>query len=200
MSKLHYTREAHETLQYAQLLSFADDKKYISSLTLFWAIYLMVDQYDFAPLFWSLLGVKHIETLEEYFDHHYGSVSIEELPSDYSLVNSLVEGMAAESEHQAVDFAKLLYVSIHRATKETQAVLSLLEIDRDILLSNCHYIIHHPVISKVGLFVFLDILNKLVDKLPLDISAMQMMNINMDMIHSHVDSDTINPTTGAESK
>ncbi|USN57069.1 MAG: ATP-dependent Clp protease ATP-binding subunit [Candidatus Peribacteria bacterium] len=200
MSQLNYTREAHETLQYAQLLSFADDKKHISSLTLFWAIYMMVDQYDFAPLFWSLLGVKDIELLEEYFDDHYGAISIDELPSHYSLVHTLIEGMAEESDRQAVDFAKLLYVSINRATQETQAVLASLEIDRDILLSNCHYIIHHPVISQVGLFVFLDILAKLVDKLPLDISAMQIMNINMDMIHNHVDNDTVDPTTGADSK
>lgn len=91
MSQMNYTREAHETLQYAQLLSFADDKKYVSSLTLFWAIYLMVDQYDFAPLFWSLLGVQNSDCLEAYFDDHYGSIAIDDVPKHYRLVHSLVE-------------------------------------------------------------------------------------------------------------
>ncbi len=91
-------------------------------------------------------------------------------------------------------------MAVDRSTKQTQAVLESLSIDKDILLQNCQYIIHHPVISQVGLFVFLEILGSIMDKLPLDISAIQLMNINMDMIASHIDSDTIDPNTGADTK
>ncbi len=87
------TREAYETLQYAQILTFADKKKKISSLTLFWAVYMMMEQYSFAPLFWSLLGVKDVEQLKRYRDVHYGSVEIEELPVEYSLVTNLADGI-----------------------------------------------------------------------------------------------------------
>lgn len=57
--------------------------------------------------------------------------------------------MTEHDDHHVVDFARLLYVSISRATQHTQDVLASLDIDRDILLKNCHYIIDHPVISQV---------------------------------------------------
>ena len=92
-----YTKQAHQTLQYAQMVSQCTDKKHISSLTLFWGVFAMVSGTDQAGLFWTLLGVTNYESLETYFDAHYGSVLSDQKPERYQMVGSLFTLIDAQS-------------------------------------------------------------------------------------------------------
>jgi hypothetical protein len=50
-----FTPEAKRTMQYAGVLTDFEDKKLITSWSLFWAVFALVRSYSFAPVLWSLL-------------------------------------------------------------------------------------------------------------------------------------------------
>jgi ATP-dependent Clp protease ATP-binding subunit ClpB len=85
-----------------------------------------------------------------------------------------------------IDFLELLYTSIKSSEKAFLVTLQEFGINTDIILKHCQYIFSHPSISKIGIFAFLELLTKLLDKLPLDVNDVDLMNIEL-MQHLPID-------------
>jgi hypothetical protein len=54
-----------------------------------------------------------------------------------------------------------------------------MDIQVNTIHKNCQYILHHPMLSQLGLFAFLETLSTLVDTLPLAPQDLDLMHIEL---------------------
>lgn len=184
-NRINYTKRAQKTLQFAQILTSHDKKRAINGEKLFWGVYVMIRQTNFDDLFWKLLWVDS-EVLDEYFDEAYDGVEFIVKPKRFMFKKSLYSQIVDAYGNGRIDFLELLYTSIKSSEKAFLVTLQEFGINTDIILKHCQYIFSHPSISKIGIFAFLELLTKLLDKLPLDVNDVDLMNIEL-MQHLPID-------------
>ena len=74
-------------------------------------------------------------------------------------------------------FVVLLYISSLHLSSQLTTHLKKHGIDAKKLAENCHNILHHQGINKVGVFAFLQTLDKLLNMLHLDTNSIEMMQM-----------------------
>ncbi len=182
---IQYTKRAQKTLQFAQILTIFDKKRAITWEKLFRGVYVMIRQTSFDHLFWKLLGVE-VDLLDDHFDEIYDGVEFVTKPKRFLFQKSLLTQIVEEHGKNKIDFLELLYTSLNSSSKAFLLTLKNSGFNVDTILNHCQYILRHPAISKIGIFAFLELLTKLLDKLPLDVNDVDLMNIEL-MQHLPID-------------
>jgi len=177
--QISYTQEAQKWLQYAQLISFADNKKTISHLSLFWGIYVLLLQTSQHEIFWKLVGVKNVALLDQYFHEQYWVLDFTQVPTDFSMTKNIANLIFdKQARAQRIDFMRLLFASVETPSVEASKLFTRLWIEDDVIKQNCEYIMDHPAILQIWMFAFLQLVSKLIEKLSLDVNNIQLMNID----------------------
>jgi len=131
--------------------------------------------------------------LDKYYQEKVGlkldNLEVLDTESELKLNKNLsrkIEEILEDGLHQ-LDFIVLFYISFFDLSIQFEDYLESenINIDIDKVMDNCENLLSNPVIIKSGLFAFLELLDKLFEKLNLDSKNVKIMDIqNINNLHS----------------
>ncbi len=172
---------ATQSLKYASCIAINSDKKYINWDCLFRWIFGYLKNHQYFDLFCSVVWLEKTDILDKYFDENFSCVNfgenIEDLPLSKNL-KAKIEEILTHGVHQ-LDLIVLFYTSFFDLSTEFKKFLSSkkMNIKYENIVKNCKKLFNNPIIIKSGIFAFLEILDKLFNKLNLDPKSVKIMDI-----------------------
>jgi len=184
---------AISSLKYANKISISKNLKNINWNTLFWGIYQYMRNHQYFDLFCNITWLENIDALDKYYKKKVNIKldNLEALEADKNLqlnkkLHTKIDEILKDGLHQ-LDFIVLFYISFFDLSIEFKRFLESKKIWVDIekIINNCENLLDNPVIIKSGLFAFLELLNKLFEKLNLDSKNVKIMDIqNINNLHN----------------
>ncbi len=184
---------AISSLKYANRLSIHKNQRVISGDNLFWGIYQYIRNHQHFDLFCNVTWLQNTEKLDKYYQEKVGlkldNLEVLDTESELKLNKNLsrkIEEILEDGLHQ-LDFIVLFYISFFDLSIQFEDYLESenINIDIDKVMDNCENLLSNPVIIKSGLFAFLELLDKLFEKLNLDSKNVKIMDIqNINNLHS----------------
>ncbi len=206
---------AMSSLRFANKISLNNKKKYIWWDDLFWWIYQYIRNHQHFDLFCNVSWLKNIELLDEYYnkkiDLEFSNSNKAELKENLwlnKILKSKVEEILKDWVYQ-LDLIVLFYISFFDLSTQLKSYLSSKKVDISIekIVKNCHNLISNPIIIKSGVFAFLELLDKLFEKLNLDSKNVKIMDIknlnnlnNINDILNSLDSEIVEKWDTSESE
>lgn len=171
-----FTKEAINCIKYSNILANTLGKKTISGDELFFGVYNYISEITWSEILFSLLGIKDSDVLEEYMNWKYwshGTKSNKDLTFNKKLENEFLKN----KKNSKFDFMLLFYISFFDLSTDFRNYLFDYKIDTKALKENCKNISSNPIVNKSGMFDFLEILDKIFNKLNLDPKNTHIMKI-----------------------
>lgn len=209
------TNNSSSCITHANTLAFTNRQKTIHGEDLFWGISLFLKHHDLDTIFWKLLGISE-EILEEYFQNKYNNDATisnrketKKLPLSKKTAQVLSKNIKKTTK--TVDLDMLLFVSFHDLSNQFTQYLYSHKIDTETIIEKYKILNKNPMIIKMWLFAFLEILSKIFITFNLDINKIKLMkvekiqkmhNINMllDAVESEIVEKENTTTTGDKNK
>jgi len=175
---------AVESLKYASCIAIHRGDNSIDGDSLFWWIYNYIRWHQYFELFCNVVWLHHIELLDEYYEKKVwlSTFSYDDDLSLNDVLREKIEEILKDGVHQ-LDMIVLFYISFFNLSTEFKRFLNLKKMETDIesILINCKKLFNNPIILTSWIFAFLEILDKLFDRLNLDsknVKIMDIQNIN----------------------
>ncbi len=176
---------AIESLKYASLIATSNDKNEINGNDLFWWIYKYIRWHQYFDLFCNITWLNNIKALDEYYEEKINIDSFSKDIQDLSLNQKLkckIEDVLKDWVHQ-LDLIVLFYISFFDLSTDFKKFLcsKKTNINPEIIATNCKKLFNNPIIITSWIFAFLEILDKLFNRLNLDpknVKIMDIQNIN----------------------
>jgi len=206
---------AMSSLKYANKISLDNNKKSIWWDDLFWWIYQYIRDHQYFDLFCNVTGLKNVELLDEYYHKKIklelnNSNQIESKENLWLNKNLKIklEEILKDGVYQ-LDVVVLFYISFFDLSTQLKNYFSSKKVDINIekLIKNCNNLLANPIIIKSGIFAFLELLDKLFEKLNLDSKNVKIMDIkninnlqNINDVLNSLDSEIVEKWENSESE
>lgn len=205
---------AISSLKYANEIALKKNQKTIKWDDLFWGIYKYVRDQEYFDLFCNVIGLKNTELLDDYF---HNKITLEhwdlemkeskEISWSKKMTDKLNE-ILNNGVYQ-LDLIVLFYISFFDLSIQLKNFFSSKKMDIKIekVVENCYNLLNNPIVIKSGIFAFLEILDKLFEKLNLDSKNIKIMDIknlnnlyNIDDVLNSLDSEIVEKGDNSESE
>ena len=209
------TDNSSSCITHANTLAFTNNQRTIHGEDLFWGISMFLKHHDLNSIFWKLLGVSE-DILEEYFQNKYNVTmmvgSLQEakvLPLSKKTSQEFTKHIKKTTK--TLDLDILFFVSFHDLSNQFTKHLYAHHIDTESIVKNYKKLNKNPLIIKMWLFAFLQVLSKIFITFNLDINKIKLMEIekmqkmnNINMLLDAVESEIVEKentvTTGDKNK
>jgi len=184
---------AVSSLKYANKISLHNEQKFIGWDELFWWIFQYIRNHQYFDLFCNVTWLQNIEELDNYYKGKF-SFKTDDINTINSADNlglnkklkSKIDEILKDGIYQ-LDFIVLFYISFFDLSTEFKKYLSSNKINIRIenVVKNCNNLLKNPIVIKSGIFAFLELLDKLFEKLNLDSKNVKIMDIqNINNLHN----------------
>ncbi len=199
----------------ANTLACTNRQKTIHGEDLFWGISMFLKHQDLNTIFWKLLEIPE-DVLEEYFQSKYTNDNTrmklndtKELPLNRKISQELTKHINEKTKKVDVDV--LFFVSFYDLSNQFTQYLNNHHIDTKTIGENYKKLSKNPLILKMWLFAFLQVLSKIFITFNLDVNKIKLMKIekmqkmsNINMLLDAVESEIVEKentaVTGDKSK
>ena len=176
---------ATESLKYATCIATNDGKKYINWDSLFWWIFHYIRNHQYFDLFCNVIGLQGSKSIQSYYDKKISVINFSENNNDLPLNANLREKIQEILWNWVyqLDIVVLFYVSFSDLSTEFKKNFWTKNFESTYknVVNNCKKLFNNPIVIKSWIFAFLEILDKLFNKLNLDsknVKIMDIQNIN----------------------
>ena len=184
---------AVSSLKYANKISLYKEQKSIWWDELFWWIFQYIRNHQYFELFCNVTWLKNIEELDKYYQKKIkfkeDDIKITNSTENLGLnkkLKSKIEEILKDGVYQ-LDFIVLFYISFSDLSTEFKKYLlsDNINIKVDNVVKNCNNLLKNSIVIKSGIFAFLELLDKLFEKLNLDSKNVKIMDIqNINNLHN----------------
>ena len=196
------TNNSSSCITHANKLAFTNRQRTIHGEDLFWGISLFLKHHDLNTIFWKLLGVSE-ELLEEYFQNKYDVPTIvgsleeaKKLPLSKKIAQEFNKHINETTKKLDLDI--LFFVSFHDLSNQFTDHLYTHNINPESIVENYKKLSKNPIITKMWVFAFLQILSKIFVTFNLDVNKIKLMEIekmqkmnNINMLLDAVESEIV---------
>lgn len=206
---------AVSSLKYANKISLHNEQKSIWWDDLFWGIFQYIRNHQHFELFCNVTWLQNIEELDKYYKRKIKldleNTKIDDVAENLWLnkkLKSKIDEILKDGIYQ-LDFVVLFYISFFDLSTEFKKHLSSnkVNIKTENVIKNCNNLLKNPIVIKSGVFAFLELLDKLFEKLNLDSKNVKIMDIqninNLDNINdilNSLDSEIVEKWDTSESE
>ncbi|PJA48483.1 MAG: ATP-dependent Clp protease ATP-binding subunit ClpC [candidate division SR1 bacterium CG_4_9_14_3_um_filter_40_9] len=197
------TAQATSCLTYAHTFATKKNHPTITGDDLFAGIYFFIKETPYEDIFFNLLGIENHELLQNFFEERYINTQNTKTEEQKNLIGLTFSDSIHIQIHefvnkssQQLDFIVLLYASLSDLSSDLEGYFQECQLNVEKLKKNCRNIIQNTLVHQIGLFAFLEILNKLFTRLHLDSKNVKMLKIqniktldNLNMFLDAVDSE-----------
>ena len=143
---------------------------------------------EYKDIFFSLIGCSKQSKRDDVFQDDYDSIGIKIISDDLILSPQIkIKKQISEfvnMNDQKIDIMHLFVIALSNLSSWTIKRLKAVKIHPETIEKNCEKILNNPIVFEQGLFAFLEILNKLFQKLHLPIKNVKIMDIkNINDMH-----------------
>jgi len=182
-TKTIYTEQATTVLRHAKTLAQSKNLKTIHPDELFWGVYSFLRNTEFFELSCGLLGLQNNKELDLYYKKNYnidfGHKLIkesQEIPFNQKLKKAIKTNKNT-SNITKLDFIALFYIAYCNLSSQCNNHLKECSITNKDTVKNMEKVLTNPLINKLGLLAFLEILHKLIKSMNLDTKQIEIMQI-----------------------
>ena len=179
-----FTTQAISGLKQANKLALRAGQKTIKGDDIFWWVYHVLQQQWLRNVLHKVMGLPEQELrtwaiVKKYsMDEDLASLMEDQKLPLSTKLSSLIHGLLSSGKIKRLDLGILFYISFQDLSSPCVKHLATLWIDRKTLVKTCEKFVFTPGIQQVGLFAFLEILNKILVAFHLDPKTIHSMNID----------------------
>jgi len=167
-------------LQYASVLARNYNKRTVGGDELFWGIYAFMRNTDLFEIFCSVMWFIDHQALHTYFLEKYETdfAKIQFSPWKHLPPNKKIKlelDKIKQWQYPKIDIMGIFFVSYSDLSSECENYLLDSWMELSSLIENCSSLMIHPMVMKVWLFAFLEILHKILVKFGLPFNKIQLM-------------------------
>jgi len=182
-SSLTYTEQANIILRHAKALAKTKKHTTINPDDLFRGLYSFLRNTDYFDLTCKLFDIQNQEKLDEYYKTHYNIDFSHQLIKDttelhlHIILKNTIKTLQNNHNITKYDFVELFYIAYLNLSRQCYLGIITTQKEHENTIKKLQNLIQNPLIHELWLFAFLEILDKIIKKLNLNIKKLKSMDI-----------------------